>query len=243
MYMQISSKVDIKNLGTIIGIWAHPDDETYSSGGIMAAAVLNGQKVICITATKGEAGVQDESRWPSDKLASIREKELQKVLKILGIVHHHWLGYKDGGCADVAEDEAVSKITALLDQYQPDTILTFGADGMTGHTDHQAVSRWAGLANKKSKNVAVIYHAIQTEEQYVSMLEADKELNVFFNIDKPQICKDCDCDICFNLDKEMFSRKVEALRAMPSQTEPMLKMFSHVLPQTVGIEAFKIYTE
>ena len=45
---------DVAELGTILGIWAHPDDEAYLSGGLMALARDNGQRVVCVTATRGE---------------------------------------------------------------------------------------------------------------------------------------------------------------------------------------------
>ena len=37
-------------LGTILGIWAHPDDEAYLSGGLMAIAREHGSRVVCVTA-------------------------------------------------------------------------------------------------------------------------------------------------------------------------------------------------
>jgi LmbE family N-acetylglucosaminyl deacetylase len=42
--------------GTILSIWAHPDDETYLAGGVMAAASANGQRVVCVTATDRGGG-------------------------------------------------------------------------------------------------------------------------------------------------------------------------------------------
>ena len=45
-------------LGTILSIWAHPDDETYLAGGVMAAAD-RGQRVVCVSATAGEHGTDD----------------------------------------------------------------------------------------------------------------------------------------------------------------------------------------
>ena len=30
------TSTDVAELGTIVGIWAHPDDEAYLSGGLMA---------------------------------------------------------------------------------------------------------------------------------------------------------------------------------------------------------------
>jgi LmbE family N-acetylglucosaminyl deacetylase len=34
----------INSLGTIMSVWAHPDDETFTCAGIMRQAVNNGQK-------------------------------------------------------------------------------------------------------------------------------------------------------------------------------------------------------
>lgn len=234
----MSNTQDVKNLGTIMGVWAHPDDETFSMGGIMANAVENGQKVVCITATRGEAGVQDESRWPAHKLAAIRTKELETAYSVLGIQHHYWLDYPDGGCADVDIDEATKRIAKLIAEHQPDSIFTFGPDGMTGHSDHQTVSLWTTKAVALAQSNATIYHATITNEQYTSMLEADKELNIFFNIEKPPLCDECDCDLCFTLPSHIYDKKIKALEAMPSQTEKMLQKFSDVLSQSHGTETF-----
>lgn len=45
----------VANLGTILGVWAHPDDETYLSAGLMASAVRSGCRVVCVTATRTRA--------------------------------------------------------------------------------------------------------------------------------------------------------------------------------------------
>ena len=57
--MQSATTITAENvaeLGTILGIWAHPDDEAYLSAGLMALARDNGQRVVCVTATRGELG-------------------------------------------------------------------------------------------------------------------------------------------------------------------------------------------
>lgn len=219
---RITTADDVKKLGTIMSVWAHPDDESFTSAGIMATAVKNGQPVVCITATKGEAGVQDESRWPAAKLGEIRAKEMEAALKKIGIIHHFWLGYHDGHCQEVDSTEAIAKIKRLIDRFKPDTILTFGPDGMTGHTDHQTVSRWASQAAKGSK--ITIYHTVEEEKHYKKyMVEADKKFNIYFNIDKPPVYKMEQCDIAYCLPKDALSCKYSALKAMPSQTEAMFK--------------------
>ena len=133
---------DIAALGTILGIWAHPDDEAYLSGGLMALARANGQRVVCVTATRGELGTADPVAWPPDRLAAERTRELAECLAILGVHEHHWLDYRDGGCAAADAPTAISRLAELVAQIRPDTVLTFGPDGLTGHPDHQAVSAW-----------------------------------------------------------------------------------------------------
>ena len=233
---------NIQKLGTIMGIWAHPDDETFSMAGIMATAVTNGQKVICVTATRGEAGVQDESRWPAHSLADTRTQELHDALDILGVTDHIFLDYPDGGCNAVDQQQAIQHITTLIEVHQPDTILTFGPDGLTGHNDHSTVSAWAVAAAAKTTKTPTVYFVIQTTEQYEAMIEADRALNVFFNIDKPPIKDACDCDLCYVLDDEVLEKKLRALQAMPSQTEKMFTMFKDHMPAFIGTEAFTRYT-
>jgi LmbE family N-acetylglucosaminyl deacetylase len=53
----------VAGLGTIVGVWAHPDDEAYLSGGLMAAAGDAGSRVVCVTATRGERGTPDPEAW------------------------------------------------------------------------------------------------------------------------------------------------------------------------------------
>ena len=50
----------VADLGTVLGIWAHPDDEAYLSGGLMSIAARDhGNRVACVTATRGELGTAD----------------------------------------------------------------------------------------------------------------------------------------------------------------------------------------
>ena len=56
--------------GPILSIWAHPDDETYLAGGLMATARDQGQRVVCVSATAGEHGTADPVTWPPDRLGA-----------------------------------------------------------------------------------------------------------------------------------------------------------------------------
>lgn len=217
--MPQSTNAYLQQLGSILSIWAHPDDESYSCAGIMCAARANGQPVVCITATKGEAGVQDETRWPADQLGDIRAEEMVNALQILGVTQHHWLGYQDGHVSDVPEHEAIERLKALIRLYQPDTILTFGPEGMTGHLDHRAISSLVTQAAIETS--AAVYYAVQLRSRYEHLKAADERFNIFFNIDQPPLIEESQAAILFEPPEACLQKKLAALKAMPSQTEAM----------------------
>jgi LmbE family N-acetylglucosaminyl deacetylase len=157
---QLENITDIRKLGTIMGIWAHPDDETFFSAGIMATAVRNGQRVVCVNATYGEGGT-DETRID---LADTRKGELSRALGILGVEEYFLLGYRDGQCSEVPEEEVVDRIAECIGQVQPDSILTFGPDGWTRHPDHVAVNHWVEKALQKIASQAKLYFVTTTPE-------------------------------------------------------------------------------
>src|SRR5262245_61617532 len=90
---------DVVHLGTILQIWAHPDDESYLAAGLSVRAVDNGQRVVCITATHGEAG-GDPAVAP-ELVAATRDLELADALAALRVREHVQFDYPDGGCAAV----------------------------------------------------------------------------------------------------------------------------------------------
>ncbi|CAN5646741.1 hypothetical protein BH23PAT1_BH23PAT1_3540 [soil metagenome] len=221
----------VKRLGTIMGIWAHPDDESFAMAGLMATAAQNNQTVVCITATKGESGVQNGQKMPARQLGKIRQKELKNALQILGVKHHHWLEYPDGGCHMVSDEEAADRLRNLIEKYKPDTVITFPPDGITGHLDHVAVSRWTGQALAGMPAVS-IYYVVETRQQYDSFTSLlDQKFNVFFNIDEPTLIPEEDCDVIFELSSELAELKSDALAKMPSQ-------FSGIINE-VGLESLK----
>ena len=125
--------------GTLLGVWAHPDDEAFLSAALMAHAVASGERVVVATATRGELGTPDPDRWPPERLAPLRERELARSLGALGVTEHRWLGHHDGQLPAVRRSTGVGQVADLIDEVRPDTVVTFGPDGMTGHDDPQKV--------------------------------------------------------------------------------------------------------
>lgn len=209
--------------GTILGVWGHPDDETYLCGGLMARAARAGDRVVCITATRGELGSPDETRWPNGPvLAAVRTAEMESALGILGVGEHHWLDYPDGGCADVDDDEAVRRIAAVMADVRPDTVLTFGPEGMTGHPDHQAACRWATRAFAEvAPPGAVLAYATNTPEWLAEFREPLDRFNVFMGSEPPCTPRS-ELLIAERLEGELLETKLRAISSMTSQVEPLI---------------------
>lgn len=220
-------KNDVHKLGNILGLWAHPDDETFSSGGLMAIAHANGQRVGCITATHGEKGVYHPERWSENEIEKVRTNELVSAQKILGISENYWLDFADGKCSKVTDEDALGQILPLVEKFKPDTIISFASDGITGHNDHKAVSRWTKLvADHSSYQIRILCSVISSNSYRDYLQTLDNELNIFFKIDKPRLYDRDMCDVALNLSPEVCEQKCQALQAMPSQTSDMMNKFS-----------------
>jgi LmbE family N-acetylglucosaminyl deacetylase len=227
-------------LGTILGVWAHPDDESWLCAGLMARAAAAGDRVVCVTATRGELGSPDEERWPSGPpLAAVRTAEMAQALALLGVTEHHWLDYPDGGCADVDQEEAVRRVTALVTEVRPDTVLTFGPDGMTGHADHKAVSRWATEAFAAAPAGAVLGYATNTPEWLARFRPALDEQGVYMGAEPPCTPR-AELLVDAVLEGKLLDTKLRALRSMTSQIEPLVQALGEeFLREGLVEEAFR----
>lgn len=216
---------DVSELGTILGVWAHPDDEAYLSAALMAAARRNDQRVYVVTATKGEAGTWDEERWPTPKMGEIRDAELMRCLQILGVTEHSWLGVYDGTADKVPLEEGIAKVLPFFEEVQPDTVITFGPEGMTGHDDHKAVSAWTTEAFRRAApKGASLYYAVVTKayaDRWVTFLN---RFNVYAP-GTPPVTPDDEIAIKFEIPPDLLELKVQAVMAHDSQIEGMTSVF------------------
>jgi LmbE family N-acetylglucosaminyl deacetylase len=214
-------------------VWAHPDDEAFLSAGVMTVAASQGQRVVCVTATRGENGFPDDDARSPDERAALRVAELEACLAVLGIDDHRWLDYPDGGCHEVDERAPVQILAEIIDDVAPDTVLTFPPDGMTGHLDHITVSRWTTRAVAAAGSEARLLYATKSRdwaERFLAVM-ADDELNVMMD-DEAQFPMTAPEELAFalDIDDDLLDVKVQALMAQASQIEPTVRQ--------MGKEAF-----
>ena len=208
-------------LGTILSVWAHPDDETYLAAGVMAAATARGQRVVCVTATAGERGTADPEAWPPARLGRRRRWEAAAAMAVLGVTEHHIMGLPDGALSD-HDAQGVTMVGRLLDEVRPDTLLTFGPDGMTFHPDHIAVSRWVTTAWEQRSRRGRLLYATSTEEHLRRFAELYEEWNAYMSDERPVGVPTDELAVHVVLDGWQLDRKLTALAAMASQTAGLM---------------------
>ncbi len=206
---------------TLLGVWAHPDDEAYTSAGLMAEFRRRGDRVVVVTATLGEHGTSDPATWPPTALAARRHVELRESLAALGVDEFHVLGYEDGGCELGDGTEAIAGVIADI---EPDLIVTFGPDGMTGHPDHRAVSRWTTDAWITNRPTAELWYATVTPDFHVRWGSINDEIGLWADQPEPPCTTAADLARSTRLPDDLLDLKVTALAAHASQTRPLIEL-------------------
>ncbi len=126
----------------ILFVFAHPDDETFTSGATIAKYAHEEQAIISLLcATRGQAGKAGNPPvcLPAE-LPEYRERELREAADILGISQVDVLDYEDKKLNEVPMDELIAHIHAAINRHQPQIVITFAPHGISGHPDHVVIS-------------------------------------------------------------------------------------------------------
>ena len=139
---------------TLLGVFAHPDDEGFGSGGMLAMLAARGAHLTLVCATNGDVGeISDPSLATPENLAEVRQQELRNAMDVTGVKDVRFLNYRDSGMAGTddnnhpdslnqADDErAVKQLMEIIREVRPDVIITHDPSGGYGHPDHRAVCR------------------------------------------------------------------------------------------------------
>jgi LmbE family N-acetylglucosaminyl deacetylase len=126
---------------TLLAIFAHPDDEQ-AVGPLLARYAREGVDVYLAVATDGQKGTREHAGIPAgEALATARAEEQRCACATLGIHPPILIGLVDG---ELYKDEnkaaLLGEVAHLFAELKPDVVVTWGPDGVTGHTDHRLVS-------------------------------------------------------------------------------------------------------
>lgn len=126
---------------TILGIFAHPDDENII-GSVLAKYSRQGHNVYIILTTDGKDGTRVTKIPAGDSLGVIRQKETICACEKLKINPPIYLSidkldtkygtrqYLNG------RKKAMDELKKYIEKFNPDVLITFGPDGEYGHSEH-----------------------------------------------------------------------------------------------------------
>ena len=143
----------------MLAIFAHPDDEAFSCGGVMALNRQRGIQNTLVCATKGEAGeISSPELADTSNLGQVREQELIEAARHMGVDNLYFLGYRDSGMAGTPENlhpaayanapdsAVVPRLVRFIREIRPQVVITFDPTGGYGHPDHIAIHKHAVAA-------------------------------------------------------------------------------------------------
>jgi N-acetyl-1-D-myo-inositol-2-amino-2-deoxy-alpha-D-glucopyranoside deacetylase len=132
----------------LLGVFAHPDDESLACGGLLARCAALGAAVTLLCLTRGEGGpgldtAEDGENGGTEtrrrRLAALRTQELDAASRVLGVSDLVVLDHADGMLPWIEAEALDADIRAALERLRPDVVITFGPDGLYWHPDHIAV--------------------------------------------------------------------------------------------------------
>ncbi len=141
-----------------MAVHAHPDDESSSTGGVLARYGSEGIQTVVVTCTTGELGDLPGGKKPGaaghdeTAVAALRRRELDAACRLLGVTHLELLGYQDSGMADweykdrplafcnIPTDVAAARVAELIERYRPDVVVTYDDSAAYDHPDHVKAS-------------------------------------------------------------------------------------------------------
>jgi mycothiol S-conjugate amidase len=147
----------------LLSVHAHPDDESSKGAATVARYHAEGVHTVLVTCTGGEEGdilnPAMESPEVRADIGSVRMRELDAAIAVIGYDELVLLGYRDSGMPDLPSnlhaecfaqadlDEAVGRLVAVIRRTRPQVILTYGEDQRGyRHPDHLRVHEISLLA-------------------------------------------------------------------------------------------------
>jgi LmbE family N-acetylglucosaminyl deacetylase len=140
---------------SLLAVVAHPDDESFGLGAILAAFARSGTKVTVLCFSAGEASSLGRDMVGGAFLHEVRAQELSEAAAVLGVAGLERCRYPDGRLEEVDVTELAGRVEEVALAHQASLLLTFDEGGVTGHPDHKQATR-ATLVAAERLGLAVL---------------------------------------------------------------------------------------
>ena len=176
---------------SIMAVFAHPDDEGFGAGGTLAWLADRGHRITLVCATNGDVGqISDPSLATPENLGQVRPRELRSAMDVTGVSDVRFLDYRDSGMAgtpynddpsnlyQAAPEVVVSRLRAIVDETQPDLVMTHDPTGGYGHPDHITISRHTTDALADRPKSPLLYYLCFPRSNFQRMWRKMLELGI-----------------------------------------------------------------
>lgn len=174
-------------MSVLVCFHAHPDDEVFTTGGVMRLAADAGHRVVVVTATDGALGeCPDGVLAPGESLSARRRAEVEASVDILGAQRLVMMGYADSGMAGTAHnghpdafantdvEQVARELAAVLAEEHADVLTVYDPFGNYGHPDHIQVHR-VGVRAAALAQVPHVYEATANRDHFRAMMSLNPE--------------------------------------------------------------------
>ena len=172
---------------TLVSFHAHPDDESITTAATMAKAVVGGNRVVVVMATRGEHGeIVPGVLDPGESLWQRRVKETHAAAELIGADRVEFLGYVDSGMMGTPEndapesfwqadvEEAASRLAAILREEGAHVLTIYDEKGVYGHPDHVQVYRVGLRAGQLAATPKVYMATVDRDEVRLLASQAEE---------------------------------------------------------------------
>ncbi len=230
---------------SVLGAFAHPDDEGFGCGGTLAMLVARGARVTVAVGTNGDVGeISDPTLATPETLHLVRQEEMRQAMKITGVQEVRFMGYRDSGMAGTPEndhprslyqappDRVVDELAQIIRDTRPDAVLTHDPTGGYGHPDHttmcelvtrafQSVTEEGGTA--QGSRPMLLYYVCFPKSSFRRMWQQMLDAGItppFASLDIDRLGSPDD-EVTTTLDiREYVDIKIESLNCHRTQIDP-----------------------
>ena len=208
------TRLCLPRAGNVLAVCAHPDDESFGLGAVLAAFSGQGARVRVLCFTHGESSTLGLA---SRSLGEVRAEELRAAAAVLGA---ELLSYPDGNLAGFPAGELAGLAGDALTG--ADLLLVFDQGGITGHPDHCQATAAALLAARRHQ-LPVLAWALP--EEVAAQLNAEfgttfagrphSQLDIVIDVDRARQRSAIACHPSQSADNPVLWRRLELLGAGP----------------------------
>ena len=260
--MMTAAAADFSRL-SVLACFAHPDDEGFAAGGLLAMLAAGGARVALVCATNGEVGeISDPALATPDNLGQVRQQELRNAMAVTGVSDLRFLNYRDSGMdgtddnrhpsayCNAAADAVIRHLAGVIAAVNPHIVLTHDPSGGYGHPDHKTMCAHATAAVQQASDpdgaTPLLYYVCFPRQVFRRWWQEMTERGITppFAVDAVDALGTPDEDVTTTVDVaswvEVKLRSLRCHRTQLHDTGPFSQLPTDVINTLMGVEFYQL---